>query len=45
MVRDDQADLVYLTQKDKFEAIIEDIKDCQDRAAAGAGRYDLDRDL
>ena len=31
MVRNDQADLVYLTQKDKFEAIIEDIKDCQKR--------------
>ncbi len=31
MIRDDQADLVYLTQKDKFEAIIEDIKDCQKR--------------
>ena len=31
MIRNDQADLVYLTQKDKFEAIIEDIKDCQKR--------------
>ncbi|MEJ2138109.1 MAG: preprotein translocase subunit SecA [Gammaproteobacteria bacterium] len=31
MVRDDQPDLVYLTQKDKFQAIIEDIKDCVDR--------------
>lgn len=31
MVRDDQADLVYLTQADKFQAIIEDIKDCQSR--------------
>ncbi len=31
MVRDDAADLVYLTQKDKFEAIIEDILDCQER--------------
>ena len=29
MVRKDQADLVYLTQKEKFEAIIEDIRDCQ----------------
>jgi preprotein translocase subunit SecA len=32
MVRDDQADLVYLTQEDKFAAIIEDIKTCRDRA-------------
>ncbi|MDX1516528.1 MAG: preprotein translocase subunit SecA [Woeseiaceae bacterium] len=31
MIRDDQPDLVYLTQKDKFEAIIEDIVDCQQR--------------
>jgi preprotein translocase subunit SecA len=45
MVRDDQADLVYLTQKDKFQAIIEDIKACQGRAAAGAGGHRLDRDL
>jgi len=32
MVRNDQPDVVYLTQKDKFQAIIEDIKDCQSRA-------------
>ena len=31
MVRDDQSDLVYLTQRDKFLAIIEDIKDCVER--------------
>ncbi len=30
MIRDDAADLVYLTQKDKFEALIEDIQDCHD---------------
>src|SRR5687768_7079131 len=28
MVRKDHSDFVYLTQKDKFEAIIEDIRDC-----------------
>ena len=28
MIRDDQSDLVYLTQKEKFQAIINDIKDC-----------------
>ncbi|MDY6948040.1 MAG: preprotein translocase subunit SecA [Pseudomonadota bacterium] len=28
MIRKDHADFVYLTQKDKFEAIIEDIRDC-----------------
>jgi len=31
MVRKDHADFVYLTQKDKFEAIIEDIRDCVTR--------------
>ena len=31
MVRKDHADLVYLSQEDKFNAIIEDIKDCAQR--------------
>jgi preprotein translocase subunit SecA len=31
MVRKDNADFVYLTQKDKFNAIIEDIRDCVER--------------
>ncbi|KAF0191604.1 MAG: preprotein translocase subunit SecA [Gammaproteobacteria bacterium] len=31
MVRDDRGDLVYLTPAEKFTAIIEDIKDCQQR--------------
>jgi preprotein translocase subunit SecA len=31
MIRDDAPDLVYLTEKDKFEAIIEDITDCRER--------------
>lgn len=31
MRRDDQPDLVYLTQEDKFQAIIEDVKDCMAR--------------
>jgi preprotein translocase subunit SecA len=31
MVRNDMPDLVYLTEKDKFEAIIEDITDCRER--------------
>jgi preprotein translocase subunit SecA len=32
MVRKDLPDYVYLTQKDKFEAIIADIKDCVERS-------------
>ena len=31
MIREDRGDLVYLTAKEKFEAIIEDIKDCVER--------------
>ena len=31
MIRKDNSDFVYLTQKDKFEAIIEDIRDCVTR--------------
>ena len=32
MVRDDMADLVFLTQEEKFEAVLEDIRDCAARA-------------
>ena len=31
MIRDDQPDLVYMTEKDKYEAIMEDIVDCTER--------------
>lgn len=31
MIRDDRADLVYLTQEEKYEAILADIRDCQER--------------
>jgi preprotein translocase subunit SecA len=31
MVRKDAADYVYLTQKDKYLAIVEDIKECLTR--------------
>jgi preprotein translocase subunit SecA len=31
MIRDDQSDLVYLTQREKFDAILADIKDCIQR--------------
>ena len=31
MVRDDRGDLVYLTQEEKYRAIIDDIKDCVSR--------------
>ena len=31
MIREDHGDLVYLTKNEKFEAIIDDIKDCTER--------------
>ena len=31
MIRDDQTDLVYLTQQEKYDAIVEDIRDCVQR--------------
>jgi len=31
MIRNDHPDLVYLTEDDKYEAIVEDIVDCSDR--------------
>lgn len=31
MIRDDKADLIYLTAQEKYEAIVEDIKDCVKR--------------
>jgi len=31
MVRDDKADLIYLTGEEKFEAILDDIKNCVER--------------
>ncbi len=31
MVRKDMGDLVFLTQREKFDAIIEDIRDCRER--------------
>ncbi|OED40686.1 preprotein translocase subunit SecA [Chromatiales bacterium (ex Bugula neritina AB1)] len=31
MVRDDRGDLIYLTQREKYDAIVEDIEDCVKR--------------
>lgn len=31
MIRNDMSDLVYLTEKDKYDAIIEDVTDCRER--------------
>ena len=32
MIRDDKPDLVFLTQREKYDAIIEDIEECSERA-------------
>ncbi len=45
MIRKDNQDVIFLKQKYKFEAVIEDIKDCYCARPAGARRHDLDRDL
>ncbi len=31
MIRDDRGDLVFLTAKEKFDAVVEDIRDCRQR--------------
>jgi preprotein translocase subunit SecA len=31
MIRDDQADIIFLNREDKFKAVIDDIKDCNHR--------------
>jgi preprotein translocase subunit SecA len=31
MVRDDQSDLVFLTQREKYDAIVKDVRDCVER--------------
>ena len=31
MIRDDMADLVFLTQEEKFDAVLEDVRDCSAR--------------
>jgi len=32
MIRDDQPDMIYLSAKEKFDAILNDIKDCRERS-------------
>ena len=39
MIRKDMADLVYLNQSDKFDAIIEDIRDCVKRGQPVRGGH------
>jgi preprotein translocase subunit SecA len=45
MVRQDHSDFVYLSAKDKFDAIIEGHQRLREARSAGAGRHDLGRNL
>ena len=44
MVREDDDDLVYKTEKAKFDAVVEEIVEARD-GPAGAGRHGLDREV
>ncbi|KTF06824.1 hypothetical protein MGSAQ_001681 [marine sediment metagenome] len=45
MQRKDMADLIYLTAEEKYEAIVEDIKECVKTRSAYACRYGFYREL
>ena len=45
MIRIDNHDVVYKTEEEKFDAVIEEISDCQRARAAGAGRHGFDREV
>ena len=45
MVRKDMADLVYRTEREKFDAIVEEIKEMHEDGQPVAGRHDLDREV
>ena len=45
MIRKDKSDLVFLSEQDKFQAILEDIQDCVKRGQPVAGGHHLDRGL
>ncbi len=45
MIRKDNSDLVFLSEQDKFQAILEDIQECVKRGPARTGRHHLHRNL
>ena len=45
MIRKDNGDLVYLTAKEKYEAIVEDVQRLREARPAGPGGHRLHRDL
>ena len=44
-IRKDDLDLVYKTAKEKYDAVIEDIRDCHAPRPTDVGGYDVDREL
>ena len=45
MIRKDYADVIYRTEKEKFDAIVEEIKDVLRARTAGAGRHHFYRKI
>ena len=44
MIRDDRGDLVYRTAQEKWNAVVEEIRECAAAGPAGAGRHGVDRE-
>ena len=42
MIRDDQSDMVFLTAKEKYAAIVEDIKNCREKGQPDIGWDGID---
>ena len=45
MVRDDREDVIYRTAEEKWEAVVEEIRECERARSAGSCRHHLDREL
>ncbi len=45
MVRTDFSDVIYRTLPEKWDAVIDEIKECYEKGPAGAGRYGFGRKL
>ena len=45
MIRNDHADVVYKTEREKFDAVVEDIRERHEKRPADPGRHDLDREV
>ena len=41
--RIENSDIIYRTEREKFDAVVKEIKTVQRKGPAGSGRHDLDR--